>query len=539
MSSCDAQKTSRCTACGEGKKTTTSHPLLDVPICEDCKFYYNNGEFYLDSEGRNEIYCRWCGEGTGELCLCDSCPKSFCSGCIQRNFGLAEIVRIRGLNERWNCYICSPQALDDLCEKNGWNSHSGGSIGKKRKSSNPHIVCDDITRGRERFAIPAFNDVDKEPAPLDFCYVNKHVAGNTGERVNMSNNPSFLSCCSCTDNCKDASKCECAILMGGFAYNSKGIYSIPKPEGVYECNQRCPCHLNRCKNRVVGKGPHLKLEVFRCSDPNKGWGVRCTTDIQAGTYVADYLGEIMLENHADGRGLSESDEYLFQLDAWGRSHACQRLSELGMKKGLLSIPQEYEMDVSVMSKNEISDLLGAEFTELLHTKGALDRATSLGMKESKGEASICRPCAPKTRADRVSSSSSNTSNDTVVAISDNTVEWKNRKDARNIAFKKATEIIKDRAILEVEDKNDTFTVDAKRFGNVGRFLNHSCSPNLDIVTVMVESHDVRIPRVAFFTSDFIPANLELCYDYGYLHGNVDGKSRKCLCGADSCRKVLY
>jgi hypothetical protein len=274
-------KTTRCTGCGEGKKITTSHPLLDVPICDYCNFHYNNGEFDLDDEGKNEIFCRWCGEGTGELCLCDSCPKSFCSGCIQRNFGLAEMVRIRGLNERWNCYLCSPQALDDLCEKNGWNK-SGLCKSKKRKSSNPYIVCDDITRGRERFAIPAYNDVDKEPAPLDFCYVNKHVAGNTGEyipqmlhihiyiqawkylpskelplsvytyiyiyiyvykyiyictgeRVNMSNNPSFLSCCSCTDNCKDASKCECAKLMGGFAYNSKGIYSIPKPEGVYEC----------------------------------------------------------------------------------------------------------------------------------------------------------------------------------------------------------------------------------------------------------------------------------------------------------------
>eukprot|EP00596_Hydrurales_sp_CCMP1899_P002583 CAMPEP_0119048148 /NCGR_PEP_ID=MMETSP1177-20130426/57314_1 /TAXON_ID=2985 /ORGANISM="Ochromonas sp, Strain CCMP1899" /LENGTH=268 /DNA_ID=CAMNT_0007023671 /DNA_START=878 /DNA_END=1684 /DNA_ORIENTATION=+ len=268
----------------------------------------------------------------------------------------------------------------------------------------------------------------------------------------------------------------------------------------------------------------------------------------------------MLENHADGRGLSESDEYLFQLDAWGRSHACQRLSELGMKKGLLSIPQEYEMDVSVMTKNEVSDILGVEFTEILSSRGALDRATSLGMKESEGVSLICKPCGPDLRrADRDSSSSKHgsgeghtddtsssskgvplsSSSSTKSSDDKNTIEWQNRKGARALAFKKATEIIKDRAILEVEDKNDTFTVDAKRFGNVGRFLNHSCSPNLDIVTVMVESHDVRIPRVAFFTSDFIPAKLELCYDYGYLHGNVDGKSRKCLCGAEKCRDILY
>ena len=46
-------------------------------------------------------------------------------------------------------------------------------------------------------------------------------------------------------------------------------------------------------------------------------------------------------------------------------------------------------------------------------------------------------------------------------------------------------------------------------------------------------------RVAFFSADAIPAKVELCYDYGYYEGNVEGKSRKCLCGAIGCRNVLY
>ena len=46
-------------------------------------------------------------------------------------------------------------------------------------------------------------------------------------------------------------------------------------------------------------------------------------------------------------------------------------------------------------------------------------------------------------------------------------------------------------------------------------------------------------RVGFFSNDLIPARTELCYDYGYSEGNVDGKSRKCLCGSINCRKVLY
>ena len=46
-------------------------------------------------------------------------------------------------------------------------------------------------------------------------------------------------------------------------------------------------------------------------------------------------------------------------------------------------------------------------------------------------------------------------------------------------------------------------------------------------------------RLAFFASEFIKANTELCYDYGYLSGNVEGKSRQCLCGSDQCRKRMY
>ena len=76
-----------CTACGLKGCKTKPHPLLSpIPICDTCNDLYYSGEFTID-ETNNEIYCRWCGTGSGKLILCDSCPKSFCSGCIERNFG--------------------------------------------------------------------------------------------------------------------------------------------------------------------------------------------------------------------------------------------------------------------------------------------------------------------------------------------------------------------------------------------------------------------------------------------------------------------
>jgi hypothetical protein len=460
----------KCTGCGGSKCSLTSHPLLDVPVCANCLNNYNCGEFTLDDEGKNEIYCRWCGDG-GKLCLCDSCPKAFCSSCILRNFGLTEITRIQNLNERWNCFLCSPQPLEDLCERNGWNLYSQPSsvANKKRKINDlPNIVCRDISRGRERFPIPAFNDVDDALAPLDFVYVTKH---QPGDGVTISSNPSFISCCSCTDNCKDASKCECAQLMGGFAYDENGIYEHEKSEGIYECNQRCSCHLMRCKNRVVGKGPHLKLEVFRCADPTKGWGLRCLTAIPAGTYITDYLGEVMLESLADSRGLSGCDEYFFNLDAWGRSQACQRLSDLGMKKGFPSIPKEHEVDVSALSKDDVFSLLGSEMAEMLHSKGVLDRVKKQQPTEQFDSViavseSLCHPCInpKKDRKEKVSlnpQSSGSSSSSAGAKVEEKLSSWQSKREAKVKAWKRASEAISDRAITETEDNNDTFTVDAR------------------------------------------------------------------------------
>ncbi|XP_016057932.1 PREDICTED: histone-lysine N-methyltransferase SETMAR [Miniopterus natalensis] len=92
---------------------------------------------------------------------------------------------------------------------------------------------------------------------------------------------------------------------------------------------------------------------------------------------------------------------------------------------------------------------------------------------------------------------------------------------------------------------ETF-VDPTRVGNVGRFLNHSCEPNLLMVPVRVDS---MVPRLALFAARDIAAGEELSYDYSgrFLNpagaedggGPGDGKRGKpCYCGAASCAGVL-
>ena len=81
-------------------------------------------------------------------------------------------------------------------------------------------------------------------------------------------------------------------------------------------------------------------------------------------------------------------------------------------------------------------------------------------------------------------------------------------------------------------------MDAKSKGNIGRYLNHSCRPNVFVQNCFVDTHDLRFPWVAFFSYNYIRAGQELCWDYNYVVGQVEGKEIECNCGADLCRGRL-
>ena len=87
-------------------------------------------------------------------------------------------------------------------------------------------------------------------------------------------------------------------------------------------------------------------------------------------------------------------------------------------------------------------------------------------------------------------------------------------------------------------KEDVYIMDAKSKGNIGRYLNHSCCPNVFVQNCFVDTHDLRFPWVAFFSFNYIRAGQELCWDYNYVVGQVENKEIPCNCGADLCRGRL-
>ncbi|KAF3441615.1 hypothetical protein FNV43_RR15530 [Rhamnella rubrinervis] len=79
------------------------------------------------------------------------------------------------------------------------------------------------------------------------------------------------------------------------------------------------------------------------------------------------------------------------------------------------------------------------------------------------------------------------------------------------------------------------TISAKYVGNVARFMNHSCSPNVLWQPILRENKNESDLHIAFFTVRHIPPLTELTYDYGMISYDKGQRNKKCLCGSLKCR----
>jgi len=82
--------------------------------------------------------------------------------------------------------------------------------------------------------------------------------------------------------------------------------------------------------------------------------------------------------------------------------------------------------------------------------------------------------------------------------------------------------------------NHNEIVDASRKGNVARFINHSCSPNLSVQKWYVK----REPRLGLFASMQIAEGEELSYNYAMKWSGEKKMAQRCLCEAPNCTGYL-
>nr|CAD7426987.1 unnamed protein product [Timema monikensis] len=155
------------------------------------------------------------------------------------------------------------------------------------------------------------NEVDLEGPPDNFTYVNNYVPG---EGVHIPEDPVIG--CNCGEECSPGSKC-CATKEweSRFAYTPDRRLNVNVGTPIYECNKCCKCPSN-CRNRVVQNGRLVDLAIFRTKN-GCGWGVKAMQMIRKGTFVCEYVGEVITNEEAEKRGMiydAEGRTYLFDLD---------------------------------------------------------------------------------------------------------------------------------------------------------------------------------------------------------------------------------
>ncbi|CAL8105482.1 unnamed protein product [Orchesella dallaii] len=89
------------------------------------------------------------------------------------------------------------------------------------------------------------------------------------------------------------------------------------------------------------------------------------------------------------------------------------------------------------------------------------------------------------------------------------------------------------------------TIDARIMGNVGRFINHSCDPNVFMQRVHFSTtgseSESQFAHLAFFAACSIKAGSELSFDYKYQISDKEveeGDGIECYCQSPYCRKRL-
>ncbi|KAL4339518.1 hypothetical protein GQ457_08G013390 [Hibiscus cannabinus] len=249
--------------------------------------------------------------------------------------------------------------------KNG--SSSSGYSNSCKKPQQQHVTCEkknsfqiipDITKGTENVEISLVDVTGKKELPK-FTYMRDNIIyQHAYVHISLARLADEDCCSGCSGDCLSVPiPCACAQETGGeFAYTSEGqlreeflkacmsmklepqehhfVYCLDCPlerskrkckghmvrKFIKECWRKCGCNM-QCGNRVVQRGITCKLQVFWTRE-GKGWGVKTLRDLPKGTFVCEYVGEILTNTelfvrNSKGSG-DERHTYPVTLDAdWG------------------------------------------------------------------------------------------------------------------------------------------------------------------------------------------------------------------------------
>ncbi|XP_036413036.1 histone-lysine N-methyltransferase SETDB2 isoform X1 [Colossoma macropomum] len=374
----------------------------------------------------------------------------------------------------------------------------------------------DISRGTEALPVPLCNEVDGV-RPKEFRYRKDRWPHGCF----LSAAPFFTACCDCTDGCTDSQSCTCLQLSLKAGADPGQLYvhqrlNEPVSTGLYECGPWCGCEKSRCLNRVVQRGLRVRLQVFRTHD--KGWGVRCRDDLDRGTFVCTYAGVVLslgrsLEEPLSSKNMKEepvSDDEVEVVEEWTLPTGQKKtVTESLDTSPPLYIPviQRPAGQLPVALDGEKQQLEQQEQQEEMNASSLCDSSKT----ETKSQDDKEEVVRKKPRLDGKDENGDTTLPDQTVPKGD---------------------------VSKQGCQEQMYYLDASKEGNVARFINHSCNPNLFVQNVFVDTHDPKFPTIAFFTCRTITAGTELTWNYSYNPGSDPEHEVPCLCGYENCQAVL-
>ncbi|KAI1733305.1 SET domain-containing protein [Ditylenchus destructor] len=167
-----------------------------------------------------------------------------------------------------------------------------------------NIIDHDIAEGTTEFPIPVINDVDEEEVDTRFKYVVANVD-------DMEYSLEDLKGCDCEDECVPGS-CACIDasnieIEDNRIKNASELHNRFEKFELYECGRDiCKCK-GKCRNRLTPDKFNIKVELVKQKD--KGFGVLSKQFIEAGTFVAEFVGELLCVIEANSR--QNPSEYCF------------------------------------------------------------------------------------------------------------------------------------------------------------------------------------------------------------------------------------
>ncbi|KAM9416129.1 LOW QUALITY PROTEIN: histone-lysine N-methyltransferase SETDB1-A, partial [Salvelinus alpinus] len=493
-------------------------------------------------------------KGSVTFTLHRCCPA--CLECIRSKVE----AKHRGLNP----LLCEPCEFRRECPRRVNNKVGVGSFLSSVSVTTTHqprpykINILDLTLGRENQPMSCINELSNI-RPISVIYNKQRVAASA---VSLNTSSDFLVGCNCTDGCRNRSSCSChqltiqapALSPGGpedvnVGYEHKRLEKRLSA-GIYECNALCRCDPRVCSNRVVQHGLQLRLQLFMTA--GKSWGIRCLDDVAKGTFICT-TGIIMNKKSLG----TEGNMYVVNLNHIEGAESKEGYESETRCSDNESGSEEEPIEDSESSEHDDCD--GGDDEGKDEEEGNHEREQRRMMKKNSDDEDEEQPDDDENYEDKdydvseddgdsdfrhnVSSMERRHVTHRHAKILQEDPAKKSGSDAKSSDQQDGTAEGNDKQASNAtrryfDGEESCYIIDAKLEGNVGRYLNHSCHPNLFAQNVFVDTHDLRFPWVAFFTSKRIRAGTELAWDYKCELG-VKRSSRILNCRCDpECREKL-